>query len=71
VDGSAASLADAAERLLVDAALHARLARAARERICERFDSRRTTVALHDLFIHQFRRSQGAVTVASSREART
>ncbi len=71
VDGSAASLADAALRLLGDAALHARLARAARERICERFDSRRTTVALRDLFIHRFRRSQGAVTVASSREATT
>ena len=53
VDGSAASLADAIERLLNDTALHARLARAARERICERFDSRRTTLALRDLFEEQ------------------
>ena len=71
VEGSAASLADAMQRLLGDAALHARLARAARERICERFDSRRTTVALRELFLEQIRRSQGALTVVSSREATT
>ncbi len=69
--GSAASLADAVQCLLGDATLHANLARAARERICERFDSRRTTVALRDLFLEQIRRSQGALTVASSREATT
>jgi glycosyltransferase involved in cell wall biosynthesis len=71
VEGSAASLADAAQRLLGDATLHARLALAARERICERFDSRRTTVELHDLLLQPFRRSQGAATVVSSREATT
>jgi glycosyltransferase involved in cell wall biosynthesis len=53
VDGDAASLADAIERLLTDTALHAHLAGAARERICERFDSRRTTLALRDLFLRQ------------------
>jgi glycosyltransferase involved in cell wall biosynthesis len=53
VEGDAASLADAIARLLADTALHARLARAARERICERFDSRRTTLALRDLFLRQ------------------
>jgi glycosyltransferase involved in cell wall biosynthesis len=53
VEGDAASLAGAIERLLTDTALHARLARAARERICERFDSRRTTLALRDLFARQ------------------
>jgi glycosyltransferase involved in cell wall biosynthesis len=60
VDGSAASLADALQRLLGDAALHARLAEAARDRICDRFDSRRTTVALRDLFIAQLAQSQPA-----------
>jgi glycosyltransferase involved in cell wall biosynthesis len=69
--GSAASLADAVQRLLGNATLHANLAQAARERICERFDSRRTTVALRDLFAEQIRRSQGMVTVAPSREATT
>jgi glycosyltransferase involved in cell wall biosynthesis len=58
VEGSAASLADAIERLLGDTALHARLAHAARERICERFDSRRTTVALRDLFLDQLGQTQ-------------
>jgi glycosyltransferase involved in cell wall biosynthesis len=53
VGGSAASLADALERVLGNARLHAALAQAARERICERFDSRRTTVALRDLFLAQ------------------
>jgi glycosyltransferase involved in cell wall biosynthesis len=38
-------LADALGRLLTDDALHARLSQAGRARICERFDSRRTTVA--------------------------
>lgn len=44
-------LADALERVLTDAGLRARLSDAGRRRICERFDSRRTTVALRDLFV--------------------
>jgi glycosyltransferase involved in cell wall biosynthesis len=47
------ALAAALRRVLTDAELHARLARAGRERICERFDSRRTTLALRDLFVAQ------------------
>ena len=54
------ALADALRRVLSDAALHERLARAARERICERFDSRRTTLALRDLFIAQLQQRRGA-----------
>jgi glycosyltransferase involved in cell wall biosynthesis len=44
-------LAGALERVLTDAALRAKLSDAGRRRICERFDSRRTTVALRDLFV--------------------
>jgi glycosyltransferase involved in cell wall biosynthesis len=65
VEGSAVSLADAVQRLLGDATLHANLAQAARERICERFDSRRTTVTLRDLFLEQIRRSQETAWAAS------
>jgi len=50
-----AALADALHRVLTDAALHRALSVAARERICERFDSRRTTLALRDLFVAQLR----------------
>jgi hypothetical protein len=32
--------------------------RAARARICERFDSRRTTRALHDLFTRELQRAE-------------
>lgn len=46
----AGALADALARVLGDDALHARLAAGGRQQICERFDSRRTTVALHELF---------------------
>jgi glycosyltransferase involved in cell wall biosynthesis len=46
-------LACALGRLLQDDALHARLSQAGRARICERFDSRRTTVALLELFLAQ------------------
>lgn len=53
----AAALALALRRLLQDDALHARLATAGRQRICDRFDSRRTTVALADLFRAQLGRS--------------
>jgi hypothetical protein len=36
--------------VLSDSQLHCHLAQAARARICERFDSRRTTATLHELF---------------------
>jgi glycosyltransferase involved in cell wall biosynthesis len=49
----AGALANALRRALVDDALHARLASAARQRICEQFDSRFTTAALRDLFLEQ------------------
>jgi len=51
--GDANALADALKRLLADDMLHARLARAGRQRIVERFDSRRTTIALRELFVAQ------------------
>jgi glycosyltransferase involved in cell wall biosynthesis len=53
-------LAVALRRLLTDAGLHDALAAAARARICDRFDSRRTTIALHELFVEQLRRAQRA-----------
>ena len=56
----APALAAALRRVLTDAELHARLASAARQRICERFDSRRTTLALRDLFVDQLRQRQAA-----------
>jgi glycosyltransferase involved in cell wall biosynthesis len=49
------ALAEALRRVLTDPVLHARLADQGRRRICERFDSRRTTLALRDLFVHQLR----------------
>ncbi len=54
------ALAEALRRVLTDTELHTRLARAGRQRICERFDSRRTTLDLRDLFIAQLRRRQEA-----------
>ena len=54
----AAALAHALQRLLTDADLHRNLSLAARERICDRFDSRRTTQTLRDLFLAQFPRTQ-------------
>ena len=59
---SAPELADALRRVLTEPGLHERLARAGRERICERFDSRRTTLVLRDLFVAQLlrRREQTA-----------
>jgi glycosyltransferase involved in cell wall biosynthesis len=56
----AAALAASLQKLLTDPALHGRLAQAARARICERFDSRRTTVALRDLFAAELARRQQA-----------
>lgn len=66
VDGGAAALAHAIERLLADSALHTRLAVAARARICERFDSRRTTTALHDLFARQLAQAAPAWKAAAA-----
>jgi len=66
-------LADALRALLLDSSLHARLARAGRERICERFDSRRTTIALRDLFAAQLQRARpgnGAAGAVVGRKAR-
>jgi len=54
------ALAQALRRVLTDTGLHARLAHAGRLRICERFDSRRTTLALRDLFVEQLRQRQEA-----------
>ncbi|MCB1906187.1 MAG: glycosyltransferase [Rhodocyclaceae bacterium] len=48
-----AALADALRRILTDSALHLRLSANGRARICARFDSRRTTLALRDLFMRQ------------------
>jgi glycosyltransferase involved in cell wall biosynthesis len=45
------ALANALRRVIDDDELHARLAAAGRRRICEQFDSRRTTLALRDLFV--------------------
>lgn len=61
------ALADALGRVLGDPALHAALAAAARQRICERFDSRRTTVALRDLFLRQLP-AAGAARAARAAE---
>jgi glycosyltransferase involved in cell wall biosynthesis len=47
------ALALALRRVLTEPALHGALAHAGRARICERFDSRRTTLALRDLFVAQ------------------
>jgi glycosyltransferase involved in cell wall biosynthesis len=54
------ALANALRRVLVDDALQARLAIAARQRICEQFDSRFTTAALRDLFLAQLNQTQEA-----------
>jgi glycosyltransferase involved in cell wall biosynthesis len=53
------ALAQALQRVLGDAALHAQLAREARARICERFDSRQTTLRLRALFVDQLRQRPG------------
>ena len=54
------ALANALRRVLTDAELHRQLTHAGRARICERFDSRRTTLALRDLFVAQLRQRQEA-----------
>jgi glycosyltransferase involved in cell wall biosynthesis len=54
--GDSQALAAALQRVLGDDALRARLAQAGRARICERFDSSQTTLALRDLFLAQLSR---------------
>jgi glycosyltransferase involved in cell wall biosynthesis len=62
-----AALAAALRRVLEDSALRERLARDGRARICDRFDSRRTTVELFDLFMQQV---GGAPQALQPQEAR-
>ncbi|MFO1219225.1 MAG: glycosyltransferase [Burkholderiaceae bacterium] len=57
---NAEALTAALQRLLCDETLHARLARDGRQRMIDRFDSRRTTVALRELFDAQLRRAEAA-----------
>lgn len=52
---NAAALAHAIRRLFVDAALRERISAAGRERICECFDSHRTTMELRSLFLESLR----------------
>jgi glycosyltransferase involved in cell wall biosynthesis len=59
------ALAGALRRVLDDDALRLRLAQAGRQRICERFDSRRTTLALRDLFNAQLASTPIAAAVAT------
>lgn len=67
----AAALADALQKVLTDATLHRTLAAAGRERICERFDSRRTTVALRDLFQRELQPGGTVRAAAGMSEATT
>jgi glycosyltransferase involved in cell wall biosynthesis len=60
-------LAQALRRVLEDEGLRERLVRVGRQRICERFDSRRTTLALRDLFDAQL---DGASLSTVMQEAR-
>jgi glycosyltransferase involved in cell wall biosynthesis len=66
VDALAGALADALQRLLTEPGTHARLAAAARTRICQRFDSRRTTRELRDLLAHQLELRQARRTGVAS-----
>ncbi len=56
------ALAGALRRVLCEDALHARLAVAGRQRICDRFDSRRTTIALRDLLARELGAAGRAAT---------
>jgi glycosyltransferase involved in cell wall biosynthesis len=62
------ALADALRQVMSNSALHAALAHAARQRICERFDSRRTTLELRDLFVAQLARRQQARQIGRTRQ---
>ena len=55
------ALASALQRVLTDPALRARLSAAGRQRRCERFDSRVTTVSLRDLFLAQLRQARSHI----------
>ena len=57
ISGIPEMIDDGVHGLLVDGSAAALIAQAARERICERFDSRRTTVELRDLFLAQLTHS--------------
>lgn len=54
------ALAAALRRVLQEPGLAGALAQAARQRICDVFDSRRTTLVLRDLFLAQLRRRAAA-----------
>ena len=69
--GDAAALVLALEQVLTDANLRDRLALAARQRICERFDSRVTTVSLRDLFLTQLRQARVQPLAMTVQEVRT
>lgn len=65
------ALASAMQRVLTDPALRHRLSVAGRQRMCERFDSRITTLALRDLFVAQLRQvGSRSVALAAACEAR-
>ncbi|WP_088278335.1 glycosyltransferase family 4 protein [Ideonella sp. A 288] len=61
---SPAALAEALRSVLVDDEMYARLAREGRQRICDRFDSRRTTQELRDLFLAQLQPSRDTRALA-------
>jgi glycosyltransferase involved in cell wall biosynthesis len=63
------ALAGALRDVLLDRSLRQRLAREGRARICERFDSRRTTVALRDLFAAQLHGRPLAAALRDGRRA--
>ncbi len=62
----AGALAHALQRVIEDDSLHAKLATQGRQRICERFDSRRTTIALRDLFVAQLERTREGVATSQT-----
>jgi glycosyltransferase involved in cell wall biosynthesis len=67
----AGALALALQRVIEDEGLYAELSAQGRARICERFDSRRTTLALRDLLVAQINGAgQARVDVAAPLPAR-
>lgn len=63
--GDSRALAAALHRVLTDEALRARLAQSGRQRICECFDSSRTTLMLRDLFAAQLQQVRQTRSVAA------